>query len=289
MPIALRTPNGVSQGTGLAQSSAPIGVPSGAQTGDLLLFFLSWDSAATVTVPSGLGTIAEVDPSSGYHQAAYSRLRQSGDPSSYTFNFSLVADYCVMCAAFTGVSSSTPVDASSTNSGGVSASITVLSMNALGTGDMMVAGYGANRNLSAVGTITPAYGQTALAAMIPNGGVALTVADELLSASGATGNRVGTTPAPSNWTGIGVLLSSADGVGLGPSFPPGFGWSFKKKWRKRYLPKTFWGGGKRGGDGGIVPDSGLLAMIATALVIEHAVASGIVVEHATASGQIFQG
>jgi hypothetical protein len=288
MPIALRTPNGVSSGTGLAQGSAPCAVPSGAQNGDYLVFFLTWDSAATVTVPSGLGSLGAVDQSSGYHQGAYGRLRQAADPNSYTFNFSLTADYCVACAAFTGVNQSTPTDGNSQNSGTASHNITVLSMTASGTGDMMVCGYGQNANLSSGSPISPANGQSALAQLTPNGLVALTVADELLAASGATGNRVGNSPSSTlPWTALGVLLFSADGVGPSTGLP--VFWQKIKKWRRRYLPKTFWGGGKRGGDGGIVPDSGLLAMLATALVIEKLVASGTATERAIASGSIYQG
>jgi hypothetical protein len=285
MPI---TPVGSYTDAGVMANTANLNFPAGTMNGDLALWMLCWDTAATVSIGGGPTNQGQHD-FNNVHTVAFTKIKQPGDPAGYTLTFSLVADYVQVGTAYRGVNQLTPLDGSpGATDHQTTTNITMSSLSASGTGDMLVCMWAQNTAGGGGAAITADGAMTAEGSASQSGSnIIMTTADQLLAASGATGTRTGTSNRINDSTAYGLLLSSADGEGPG-GFTTAMADIRKKRRRRRYLSKWF-SGGKHQTYGGPPPASALLAMIASALVQERASGSALVIEEYTASAGTFQG
>ncbi len=109
--IALRgttTGNNGSGGTTLT-----IANPTGTLSGDVMVAHVIVRTASnTITAPNGWSLIRRQDSSSSISTATYRKVAGSSEPTSYTWTFGTAGEASGGIASYTGVNTTTPVDAS---------------------------------------------------------------------------------------------------------------------------------------------------------------------------------
>lgn len=212
-------------------SSAPISLPSGYASGDLLIVFLTVESY-TPTTPSGWTLTTQIGTGHGKFYA-YTRVSNGTEGPSVTFSLGGSTEWTALSLAYSGTSTTSPVNASGTASipsavaSPVSAavgSITTTVANTLLLYAVSPAGPTGTAQTTSLtapsGFGTPIYGtpqayvyQQAAASMAQ-------------SASGATGTITGTYSVSGNSTWCAILLalapaaSASNATGAATTTPP---------------------------------------------------------------------
>lgn len=190
-------------------SSRSPAVPTGAQSGDVVVAFMeTWQGAVTVTAPSGFAQKGAVW-SSGDGKAQCStwwKRLTAADTGTYDFSLSAARWTTVQCMAFSGcVSAGDPFDAVATPVSGTSSSITSMSLTTTDPAGALV--FGVYNDIPATHSPPTGFTETAdvdsatQAYALAGGSSGLvTVSGASMSASGPFGAWVGAllsaTPTP---------------------------------------------------------------------------------------------
>jgi hypothetical protein len=190
-------------GLDTAGSNLTISRPSGVLQNDVLIASIYWDnsSAAGVTAPSGW-TLIRQDGSTAFEEVAlYVRVATASEPTSYTWFASHGVGFTGIIAAYTGVSTSSPIDAHAGQTG-TTQNAAAPSVTTVGTNDWLVTVWSTwNGNLS----LTAPSGMATRQQFAGADPIAL--ADQGLTSAGATGSRTATTSAsPGFWTAQSIAL-----------------------------------------------------------------------------------
>jgi fibronectin type 3 domain-containing protein len=164
--------------------------PAGVQTGDLLLSAVTIAGNQTITAPPGWTLVRSDNKSSSITQAVYSHVAASGDPSSFKWTLSKAVGASGVIAAYSGVASTQPVEASGGTASGSSKSIVAPSVTVSTPDDLIVGVFGIATSTS----VTPPPGML-LRGQASRGGtgkVTTAVCDRIKPSSGATGSLTAT-------------------------------------------------------------------------------------------------
>jgi Domain of unknown function (DUF1929)/Bacterial Ig domain/Kelch motif len=193
-------------------------LPPGVAAGDVMLATVAVRGAPTITAPAGW-SLARLDIDGTFvRQAVYVKAASASEPASFTWTFSAAKQAAGGIAAFTGVDTANPVDASA---GQVNASATTLTAPSVTTtvaDTMLVALYA----VAPVTQLTPPGGMTERWEVASPAGAASPVVSEaataVQAAVGATGTRGAT--AAKAVRSIGQLVALRPGGGPPPPPPP---------------------------------------------------------------------
>jgi hypothetical protein len=206
--IALRGVSTAISATGSTIKALTITTPAGVQTGDVMLAAITVRSAAKITVPAGWTPVRATVTGSDVRQATYVSVAGATIPASAKFTLSAKSVVAGVIAAYSGVNTTTPVDTSGAKKNTSSTAITAPSVTSTVAGSMLVGVFGTAINA----TMTPATGMVEQADIKTGSGpkkVAVELADETLSAAGATGTRVATASVAAVNIGTVVVLRPA--------------------------------------------------------------------------------
>lgn len=188
--IAFRAADSASIASGV--TSWVINKPTGSLQDDILILVMSMQDAATITPASGFTLISGPTDWQGTRRVAfYYKVLGSGEPSTYTFTTSVATAGTWGTVTFSGVDTATPINVTGTfqfNSTG-STSMTALAVSPTVTNTMLVMLGVANSN----GSMTPAGGMTERVDIVNASAFNISfIANEALTSTGTTGNRVAT-------------------------------------------------------------------------------------------------
>src|SRR5262249_56213420 len=153
----------------------------------------------------------------GLEQRRYSRIVTAADTPTTTYSWSWTnnADASVAIMGYSGVDGTTPFDVTPTDNAGTGTTATASTLTTTQDGDMVVAFYGAQGNV----TETQNSGQslthefTALSGSGPASRIRDTGADGTQSTAGATGNKTAAVGSSTQWVAHLVALTPALSAG----------------------------------------------------------------------------
>jgi hypothetical protein len=121
-----------------------VGRPAGTTAGDLLLAALEVDEdPMTITAPAGwtllLDTLAGPATSSAFHAVVYYKVAGASEPASYTWTVPSGAYTDIAVLAYSGVSTTNPIDVAAGRDAGVVATATTPSLTTTAPNDLLVA------------------------------------------------------------------------------------------------------------------------------------------------------
>ena len=174
---------------GAKTASITIPRPTGAQTGDLVVTIIDVRGAATVTPPAGWTLAQENTSGNAVRQVTYYRIASASEPASTVWTLSSKQGASAVSAAYGGVHTEQPLDASGGLAASSSAQITAPSVTTTADGALLIGAFGIASNP----TIAAPQGMIAHGYASMNSGqnkVATQLADGLLGAAGTTGSRL---------------------------------------------------------------------------------------------------
>ena len=187
--IAFRSASSAQNG---GTSSITVATPSGTAAGDVLLATIDVRGKPKITAPTGWQLVRHDDGSSTMQKATYWKAATAGEPASHTFGFSSSMGATALVSAYSGVSTTAPVDAHSGLVGTTaSRQITAPAVTTTVPGTRLVGLFATASST----TITPPTGMTERAeATTPTSTYKISgeLADAAHSTTGSTGTRVAT-------------------------------------------------------------------------------------------------
>ena len=201
-----------------ASSVITVPRPSGVSAGDVLVSCLVTNGreVASGGTPAGWISLASVTTVSNPHLFGYYHVAGASEPSSYSWMLSASVASSGGIARYSGVSLTQPVDGSvSTASGGAALAATVPGVTTASAGDMLVGCLGANTSSGNVSITAPSGMTTAW----DLGGKRQQLADQPLSAAGATGDRTWALGKAREWGGWLVALRANGSAPQPPEAP----------------------------------------------------------------------
>jgi hypothetical protein len=183
--------------------------PTGVVENDVLIAIVTW-WANTLTPPSGWTQIGTTQswshPDGTLYARAYYRVAGASEPSSYAWGLSATNDIACTIVAYSNVDTTDPIAASGAQTQ-TSASMTAPGVDAATAADMLVFLGAVGDTDAGIRTATPPSGMTELADTT-NGTswIKAYAAQQLLTASGATGTRTATLSASARNAGFLVSL-----------------------------------------------------------------------------------
>ena len=209
-----------------SSTSLTVAKPSGVAAGDTMIAAVDVRVAASVTLvaPSGWTLIRRDSNTSGYAaltQALYYRIAGSSEPGSWTWTFGASAAAAGAVVSFSGVDTTSPVDAHSGVYVPRSKSITAPSVRTTTAGDAVVGFFGSSgpKRISPPTGMNESYDVTGTS----GGGAATEEGSSMIfAAAGATGNKTAVSQGSSPSSNIGqlVALRAAAPPSPAPSTPP---------------------------------------------------------------------
>ena len=184
--------------------------PSGVQTGDVMVASVAVRSAPTVTPPTGWSLVTTTPNGSNLRQLSYTRVATASEPTSYRWGFNQNRASSGAILAYSGVSTSSPVQAFSGGIGN-SATITAPSATTVTTGAMVVGAF----SIANGATVTPPSGMTERGEVASSSKIRIEVADVIQPAAGPTGAKAAV--ATSSAANVGQLIVLRPGSGGGPT------------------------------------------------------------------------
>jgi hypothetical protein len=209
---------------GSTATSIAINKPAGTASGDVLLaglYVRGQGSTASATAPAGWTLIRRTDlgnPVGGLGSVlSYYKVAGGAEPTSYSWSFDSSRRALGGIAAYTGVNTTTPVDASAGQGNSISSTAVTAPSITTSVGNTMVVGL---FGLFDFATFTPASGMTERWDFTVNNpaGMAFAATTELRSATGATGGRTVTSSFAD--TSIGQLIALRPAGGTPVNTPP---------------------------------------------------------------------
>ena len=207
-----------------ASSSVTVAKPTGVTSGDVLVAAVTArvDAGSALTQPSGW-TLVRRDDCSGPErtvlaQALFYKVATGSEPSSYAFSFPVSTGAAGSVLAYAGVNTATPVDGSSGRYSRNTVFTHGPSVTPSGEGRRLVASFAH----SGAQNVTPPSGSTqrAVSMVSATPTATMTVVDEALASSAASGNKVAkaSTPQACNVGGM-VLLTPSGATSTNPPPP----------------------------------------------------------------------
>ncbi len=208
----------VGTATGSGKSTTlQITLPAGVKANDQVIVASTQPSTTTVTAPSGYTQIATVTSGGSAPLAKTAVFRHtalSGDSSvTLTFSTSTTAQ-AVSLAVYRGINPSQPIDVTATGSAAASKTVIGPSITTSFVNDQLLVFQGAIGTFSA-STWTAPSGTTERAQINSTANASSGLADQIVSAAGATGTRISTFGKTANLTTVMVALA----LTLPPSSP----------------------------------------------------------------------
>lgn len=196
-------------------SSLAVSRPTGTVNGDVLIAVVAW-WIDTLTPPSGWTQIGSTQTwnisGEDVFVRAYYRVASS-EPSSYSWGLSGVNDIAVSIATYYNVNTGSVVDAQAGQTNAANTSMTTPSVSPTTDADMLVFLGAAGSDSAGSATATPPSGMTERADATAGTWIKAYMADQLLTAAGATGTRVATLSTSENNAGILVALTPSSSGG----------------------------------------------------------------------------
>src|SRR6266568_1475154 len=202
-------------------TGSPILRPGSVSTGDLMIAQITVRNNDALTAPAGWTQIGNLrTQGTGIEQALYSRFATAADIATTTYSWSWTnkADAAGAILAYSGVDATSPFDVTPTDNSGNTASASATGVTTTQNGDMVIALYGAEGNVTltqdASQTVVQEY--TQLSTSGPASRARQTGADATQASPGATGAKTATVGAAANWIAHLVTLMpalAADGSG----------------------------------------------------------------------------
>jgi hypothetical protein len=186
--IQLRSSSSAANGNA---TTLQIAAPPGVQSGDVLVAEVAVRMAPTITPPSGWILIRTDVTGTPQTQAAYYKIAGASEPTSYTWTFSSSEAAAGGILAYTGVSTSNPIDAQGGQVNAKSTLLTAPSITTTSDGDALVAFFDVTQNNS----VTPPGSMTERFDLATTGSMPFLTAegaDEIQATAGSTGTRVAT-------------------------------------------------------------------------------------------------
>ncbi|MBK8188816.1 MAG: hypothetical protein IPK79_00015 [Vampirovibrionales bacterium] len=183
--------------------------PTGVVENDVLVAVVTW-WANTLTPPSGWTQIGTTQswshPDGTVYARAYYRVAGASEPSSYAWGLSATNDIACTIVAYSNVDTTDPISASGAQTQ-TSASMTAPGVDAATTADMLIFLGAVGDDNAGSRTATPPSGMTELADTTSGTTwIKSYAAQQLLTASGATGTRTATLSASARNAGFLVSL-----------------------------------------------------------------------------------
>lgn len=189
VPIALRAATTATNGNG--GTTLTMTVPA-SQQGDLLLATVDVRGAPTLTAPAGWTLVRQDTSGTAMRLATFSRVADAAEPGSYTWGISSTRVAVGSMLAYSGVSGTVPVEASSGQVNARSKSITAPSVTSVSPNAVVVGLFGTSRGA----TVTPPTGMTersdVRSPVSASSQITGETADAVQVAAGASGPRVAT-------------------------------------------------------------------------------------------------
>ena len=209
-------------------SSVTMTVPSGVVTGNVMVALVAQNTSglpAVTGAPSGWTQVLEQDDGNSIGAAVYYRVATSSDvagTTTYTWTFQQSARSGGLIAAFSGVSTTSPVVVSASQANSASGSYTAPSVTPGVANTMLLALFAADS--SGVTMVNPAGTTSAFAGSTGAGpnGIAIGAFYKSLSASTATGQVQSSGNTSATNIGATLALQPAAGGGGGGSAASGF-------------------------------------------------------------------
>lgn len=177
--------------------------PPGVADGHVLVAAVTVRGSPAITAPAGWTLIRSDQSGFTVKQSLYYKVAGASEPGSYTWTFASSQGAAGGIVAFSGVDTSSPVDASSGATGSGTA-ITAPSLTTTAADARLVGFFG----MSNLATATPPTGMTERLDVSSTAGTyraSLEAADEPLGAAGSTGSRTATSTATQ--TNVGQLVA----------------------------------------------------------------------------------
>lgn len=201
-------------GTGSAASgnttSLAVTLPTGTLANDQILVTATLPYGKSVSTPTGytvIGTYSSGTANTSAKVVVYRRTAVAGD-TSVTVSFTGKYDKAVTVAVYRGVSTSAPIDVSSSGSTAGGTSVTAPSVTTTAAAGRLVMIEGATA-ANAAGTWTSPSGMTTRVQQASGSAVGAAIADQPLGAAGATGTRAATYSQSAQLVGVLLALRPA--------------------------------------------------------------------------------
>jgi hypothetical protein len=161
-----------------------VNCPASTQPGDFVgVWFVANDGFAP-TPPSGYTNVISGGDLDGNGDFFYYHFQQPGDPTSVSFGYRETVSLSAICAVYSGVNTTNPIDAFNSQANTVSTTIVSPSITTATANDELLMLY----NLNAIGTVSsPSVGT--IEQQETFGGEILAWVDKPLTTPGATGNQ----------------------------------------------------------------------------------------------------
>ena len=195
--------------------------PSSVSTGDLMLAQISLRNNDAITAPAGWTQIGNTRTSgTSLEQALYYRIATAADTAGTTYNWTWTnnSDASAALLAYSGVDSANPFDGTPTDNAGTSTSATATGLTTAQDGDMLVALYAAQGNVTLAQDASQGLTQqfNVISGSSPASKVRTTGAEGTQATAGATGNKTATVGSSTPWVAHLAALTptlAADGSG----------------------------------------------------------------------------
>jgi Domain of unknown function (DUF1929)/Bacterial Ig domain/Kelch motif len=202
-----------------AATSLVLPRPAGVVAGDVMVAAVTVRGVPAITPPAGWSLVRADADGTFVKQGVFVKVAGGSEPASFAWTFSAAKAAAGGIAAFTGVDTANPVDASGGQANVAAVGLTAPSLTTTIANAMLVAMYG----LAPVTSVAPPSGmserwEVALPATSP---VVSEGASGLHAAVGATGTRVATAAKAVRSVGQLVALRPAEGDPPPPPPPPG--------------------------------------------------------------------
>ena len=185
--ISLRAAASGNNGSG--GSTLTLSAPAGIQSGDVLVAHVVVRSAGNViTPPAGWGLVLRQNSTGSIATAAYVKVAGASEPSSYTWSFGTAGQASGGIAAYTGVNTTTPVDASHAQYNDSSSNVNNTGVTTTAANDMLVYAVG----ITTATTVNVPAGFTQQWSATSSSTTTSEMSQEVFPAVGATGTIHGT-------------------------------------------------------------------------------------------------
>jgi hypothetical protein len=187
-PIVLRDSSSAANATA---TTLVIPVPSVVESGDVLIAEVAVRGKPAIAKPAGWVFLRSNVSTAPQKQSLYYRVATGTEPTSYTWTFSNPKAAAGGILDYSGVNTSTPIDAHAGQANGRSTSLTAPSIQTTVTGDAVIAFFDITRN----NQVTPPTSMTErfeVASNTVSPYLTAECADQIMATAGATGGRIAT-------------------------------------------------------------------------------------------------
>src|SRR6266508_2750826 len=202
-------------------STSPLVRPASVTTGNLMIAQITLRNLDAITAPAGWTQIGNLrTQGTSLEQALYYKVATAGDTAGTTYSWSWTnnADAAGAIFAYSGVDTGSPFDVTPSDNSNGTATASATGLTTTQNGDMLVAFYGVQGNVTATQDTGLGLTQefTALSGSSPASKGRTTGADGTQATAGASGNKTATLGATANWVAHLAALTpalAADGSG----------------------------------------------------------------------------